>query len=218
MRQQFIVRFAALCVASAVLPLSAYAAVQPNDSGSVQSVWRPQEIRYSYVGFTTAYNCDAAEDKLKQILLKVGAHPQTKVRATGCNLNRPAKNFFITITTATPVAATEAKASARSKSEQELIERLGAKKSISDEPFQATWQTVDLARDRKLDLKPGDCELMQGLRDDVLPRLAVKVVTDKVQCTPHQLDIQTPALTVSALVPMADADKASADRASADQT
>lgn len=176
-------------------------------------MWKPQEIRYSYVGFTTAYSCDAAEDRLKDMLLKLGAHPQTQVRATGCNMNRPSKNFFITITTATPVAVTaKANATSADKSEQELIKRLGIKGSISDEQFPARWETVNLSTDRKLDLKPGDCELMQGLRDQVLPSLAIKVVTDRVQCTPHHLDIQTPELTVSALVPVPNADKASADK------
>lgn len=213
MRRQSLLRFTVLCLTSAALPLSVHAdpkTANPgtDDSGAVQSTWKPQEIRYSYVGFTTAYDCDAAEDRLKDILLKLGAHPQTQVRATGCNMNRPSKNFFITITTATPVAVTAREnVPSSDKSEQELIKRLGIKGGIADEQFPARWETVNLSTDRKLDLKPGDCELMQGLRDRVLPSLAIKVVTDRVQCTPHHLDIQTPELTVSALVPVPSADK-----------
>lgn len=212
MRRQFIFRFVALCVTSTALPLSVHASAQADDLGAIQSTWKPQEIRYSYLGFTTAYNCDAAETRLKDILLTLGAHPQTKVRATGCDMNRPSRNFFITITTATPVAAADAAASgnapANSTSKQELIKRLGIKSSITDEPFPATWKTVNLSTDRKLDLQPGDCELMAGLRDRVLPSLSVKVVTDKVECTPHHLSIQTPELTVFALVPVPSADRA----------
>ena len=73
-------------------------------------VWKPVEIKYSYVGFTTAYNCDAFESKVKNILLALGANPLTKVQANGCiDVNRPSRNFFVTITTATPIAASEAK-------------------------------------------------------------------------------------------------------------
>jgi hypothetical protein len=73
------------------------------------------------------------------------------------------------------------------------------------EPFTATWQTVDLSNDRKLNLQPGDCELMEGLRDHVLPKIGVKVLNDKVQCYPNTVSIQTPELEVSALVPVGDA-------------
>lgn len=199
--------FATLLLA-ALLPLGGQAAAPAVDQ-PIQSVWKPQEIRYSYVGFTAAYGCSAAEARLKKILLAVGAHPQTQVRTMGCLNDRPSKDFFISIITATPVAAQDVKPSAREQSMQALIEKLGGTKAFSTDPFPAQWQTVNLSRDRKLDLQPGDCELMQGLRDSVLPKLSIKVVADGVQCTPHQLSIQTPELTVSALmaVPSADAGK-----------
>lgn len=207
MRQPFRISLLAACVTSALLPLAGNAAVS-NDSAAVQSTWKPEEIRYSYMAFTTAYNCDAAEQRLKEILTTLGAHPQTKVQATGCNLNRPSRNFFVTITTAVPVIASEARPSADVKTEQKVIQRMGVKSDFADQQFPAEWKTVDLSRDRKLDLKPGDCELMEGLRDHVLPKLSIKVVTDRVQCMPHTLSIQPPELTVSALVPVASADKA----------
>ena len=204
-------RIAALLLA-ATLPFGVYAAESVQGSAPVQAVWQPQEIKYSYVGFTTAYNCDAFETKLESVLKALGAHPQTNVRASGCELNRPSRNFFVTVTTATPVPATEAtinkiKSSGYSESQQKLLERLGTKKAISTDPFPAQWQTMDLAQNRKLDLQPGDCELMEGLRDHVLPKLEIKVVEDRVQCTPKQLSIQTPQLKVSSLVALPSADK-----------
>jgi hypothetical protein len=201
----------ALLLAAAV-PFGAYAAESTQGSAPIQSVWQPQEIKYSYVGFTTAYNCDAFESKLKSVLKTLGAHPETKVRASGCDLNRPSRNFFVTVTTATPVPASEEainriKSSGYSESQQKLLERLGTKKPVSSDQFPAQWQTVDLAQNRRLDLQPGDCELMEGLRDHVLPKLDIKVVENKVQCTPKQLSIQTPQLKVSALVALPSADK-----------
>lgn len=197
---------AAVPLAGQAAPPAADQPIQSATQSPIQSVWMPQEIRYSYVGFTAAYSCTAAESRLKDILLALGAHPQTKVRANGCYNDRPSKSFFISITTATPVAAKDMKFVRTEKSEQALIEKLGGAKAVSSEPFPAQWQTVNLSRDRKLNLKPGDCELMQGLRDSVLPKLSIKVVADGVQCVPHQLTIQTPELTVSALVPVPSAD------------
>lgn len=183
-----------------LLPLASGAA---ENSAPVQATWKTQEIRYSYTGFTTAYNCDAAENRLKAILLALGAHEQTRVSAQGCTFNRPSRNFFITITAATPVPLADAsKAAAGSTSRDELLKRLGVPSQQLDEAFPAEWQTVQLSRDRQLDLEPGDCELMQGLRDHVLPKLSVKIVSQRVDCIPRQVSMQTPELTVSALVPM----------------
>jgi hypothetical protein len=189
---------------SAAMALTALP-LQAEDS-PVQSTWKVQEIKYSYVGFTTAYDCDAAEVKIKHILTTVGAHPNTKVSATGCQFNGPSRNFFVNITAATPVPASEAKPSASDASKQELLKRLGTKNDISTDQFPATWKTVDLSKDRRLDLRPGDCELMEGLRDKVLPKLGIKVTEDRLGCTPNQLGITTPKLVVSALTAQASPD------------
>ena len=207
MRRASPVLIVAACCGSMLLPLAGYAA---ESSAPVQATWKTQEIRYSYVGFTTAYNCDAAESRLKAILRALGAHEQTRVSAQGCDFNRPSRNFFINITVATPVPLDQAKAAEPADkprtSREELLKRLGVASQVLDENFPAQWQTIELARDRKLNLQPGDCELMQGLREHVLPKLSVKVVADRVNCVPRQLSYQTPELTVSALVPMAKPD------------
>lgn len=197
---------AAVC-GSLLLPLASHAA---DGSAPVQAGWKTQEIRYSYTGFTTAYDCDAAEDRIKAILKALGAHAQTRVTAQGCNLNRPSRNFFITITTATPVPVADLSKTPAQTSRDELLKRLGVAAAQLDETFPAEWKTVELSRDRKLDLEPGDCELMEGLRDHVLPKLSVKIQADNVQCIPRQVSIQTPELTVSALVPLAKPDAAAA--------
>lgn len=197
---------AAFC-GSVLLPLASLAA---DSSAPVQAGWKTQEIRYSYTGFTTAYDCDAAEDRIKAILKALGAHEQTRVSAQGCNFNRPSRNFFITITTATPVPVADLSKSPAQTSRDELLKRLGVAAAQLDETFPAEWKTVELSRDRKLDLEPGDCELMEGLRDHVLPKLSVKIQADRVQCIPRQVSLQTPELTVSALVPVAKPDAAAA--------
>jgi hypothetical protein len=196
--------FIAACCGGLLLPLASHA----DSSAPVQAGWKTQEIRYSYTGFTTAYDCDAAEDRIKAILRALGAHEQTRVSAQGCTLNRPSRNFFITITTATPVPAADLSKTSAQTSRDELLKRLGVTAAKLDETFPAEWKTVELSRDRKLDLQPGDCELMEGLRDHVLPKLSVKIQADRVQCIPRQVSLTTPELTVSALVPMAKPDAA----------
>lgn len=182
-------------------------ALAADDSAPIPSKWKPQEINYSYVGFTTAYDCDAAADRVKTILTTLGAHPDTKVRASGCPASRPSRTFFLKITTATPVPVADFKETSADKSRRELLDRLGAKKDISTEEFPATWKSVELSKERRLNIRPGDCELIEGLRDKVLPKLGIKIEEERITCTPNQLDLQPPQLRVSALVPVKSADK-----------
>jgi hypothetical protein len=204
---------AGACLLAALLSPAVHADASDPAAKTVQAVWKPVEIKYSYVGFTTAYNCDSFESKVKSILLTLGATPLTKVKANGCiDVNRPSRNFFVTVTTATPIPASEAKEPAN-KATKELTERLTGKTDpLKTDPFPAQWKTVELSRDRKLDLEPGDCELMEGLKKDVLPKIGVKIVADRVSCAPNTIGITTPELTVSALVALPKADDSTAAR------
>ena len=77
------------CILALALSQAAYAGAAADSANPVQAVWQPVGIKYSYVGFTTAYNCDAFEAKVKNILLALGANPLTKVQANGCINTRP---------------------------------------------------------------------------------------------------------------------------------
>jgi hypothetical protein len=168
----------------------------------VPSMWKVQRLEFAYQGFTTAYDCRALEDKVEDILETLGAHPDTRASVSGCEFDRISRSLFLRITTATPVQVTpEYKQElAKDKSRQELIARFGGKSKIDSEEFPAMWKRVELSRDRKLDLAPGDCELLEVLRDKAFPKLSIKVVEDSVRCTPNQLSLSTPTLTVETLV------------------
>lgn len=191
-------------IAALVLAVGAQAFAA--DEQPVTAKWKVQEIRFAYSGFTTWYSCEAAEQKIKSILLTLGAHPSTDVDATGCDSNRPSKVFFVTITAATPVPAAEAEKTPAEKSREELLKRLGVKQEVSDEEFLATWTSVDLAKEKRLRLEPGDCELIEDLRDEVFPKLGIKIEEDRVVCTPNRLGIQPPQIRVSALKRVESAD------------
>jgi hypothetical protein len=104
-----------------------------------------------------------------------------------------------------PVEATPAALADRdkNKSVRELAQRVRGKKSDhpldSLEEFPAQWRLVSLTRGR-LDLQPGDCELIDELQKKVLPKLAIRIVRDDVQCTPNQLTMGQPRLEVEALI------------------
>jgi hypothetical protein len=181
------------------------------DEQPVPAKWKVQEVRFSYAGFTTAYDCDAVAAKIRTILLTLGAHESTQVRATGCPTNWPSRTFFVTITAATPVPVAElekqeAEKSSAEKSREELLKRLGVKNRFEDEQFLASWKTVDLEKERRLRIEAGDCELMEDLRDEVFPKLGIKIEEERISCTPNQLSLQPPHIRVSALAQIQTAD------------
>ena len=69
------------------------------------------------------------------------------------------------------------------------------------EEFPAQWRKVSLTRGR-LALEPGDCELIEELQRKVLPKLAVRITDDDLQCSPNQLTLGQPRLEVEALLEM----------------
>jgi hypothetical protein len=108
---------------------------------------------------------------------------------------------------ATPEALAERD---KTKSVRELTERVqgkGRRPHATDslEQFPAQWRKVSLTRGR-LALDPGDCELVEELQRKVLPKLAVRITDDDLQCSPNQLTLGQPRLQVEALVELPSAD------------
>ena len=199
-------------MSAVALALSLASSAASSADETIQSRWKLQEITYSHNAFTTAYECDSAADKIKAMLVAMGAHPDTHVRANGCPGNRPSRNFFVTITTATAVPAADITESKSDKSREELLKRLGSKAQISSEEFPASWKSVELSKERRLDIRPGDCELVESLSKRALPKLGVEVEEQRISCTPNQLDIQPPQLRVSALMPLKSPDAKDASK------
>ena len=54
--------------------------------GSVPAVWADKELTFVYQGFTTKYSCDGLRDKMRGVLLDLGAEKKSlKVLQLGCS-------------------------------------------------------------------------------------------------------------------------------------
>jgi hypothetical protein len=172
-------------------------------SGIVAAVWKVQSLDFAYRGYSTAYSCGALQDRLRAILQTVGARDTLTIQMWNCSdLSYSAR---VQITIASPVEATPENVQALTTydSKDALVarvrnERLDTAGDI--ERFPAVWKTISLARDKQLDLEPGDCELVQQLRRDVFPRLSVRIVRDNLHCSNAFGTIGKPRLSVTALV------------------
>ena len=201
---------AGMCVLGALATQGATAA---EAAPTVKAVWRAQEFRLAYFGLTTLYSCDSLREKTREFLLELGARDDLIVSLGGCvETDRPEKYPNIRITAAFPVEATDEnlKAIAGDPNQQKLQEQLQrkskSKTATSNEPFDASWRAAVL--NSKVSASAGaagDCELIDQLRRDVLPKLGVKVIKSTINCTPYQGSVSNQRLEVSALAPVAPA-------------
>ena len=57
------------------------------DDAPVQAMWAAKKLNFTFMGFTARYSCDGLLDKVRKILLDLGARPgpDLKVGPTGCD-------------------------------------------------------------------------------------------------------------------------------------
>lgn len=191
-------------VDSSAAPVDSSAA--PASADTVQAIWKHQEITFYFQSFTTFYSCTGLEGKLERVMRALGVYAKVRVRSADCP-SSVATMPRVIMDVASPVPATpEAYAERdKNKSVRELTQRLKGGKSTNPldslEEFPAQWRKVSLTRG-KLALEPGDCELIEELQRKVLPKLAVRVTDDDLQCSPNQLTLGQPRLEVEALIEM----------------
>jgi hypothetical protein len=177
--------------------------VTPDQPAPVQAIWKEQEITFYFQSFTTFYSCYALEDRIERLLKELGARAKVRVRAPECP-TAIARMPRVIIDVTSPVEATAAAIAERDKgkSTRELAARVQGK-SAEDAafaaPFPAQWKRLSLSRG-KLNIEPGECDLIDELRRKVLPKLAVRIVENNVQCSPHQVSLGQPQLEIETLV------------------
>ena len=178
---------------------------------ATQAVWMEQNFDFHYQSFTTFYSCSSLAEKMRRILIELGAERKTKVRVSGCDSSSGiARMPVVRISTASPFEATPETLADLEKTRpvRELAARVRndrAKGIEMDEQFPAHWKRVSLSRG-SLGLSPGDCELVEQIERKLLPKLAVRIVSSDMRCTPNQLTLGQPRLEVEALAELPKAD------------
>jgi len=204
-----------ILVALALLAPPAVVADEPATGGPVDTaapvmaVWVEKKIDFTYVGYTAHYSCEGLRGKVRSILKEIGARPGYKVTARACFNPRHGVEWtpMLDIVAAMPQAATpELMAElARDTSQRELAAKAGgAVAPVADAAaeFPARTRRIDF-RDSPTGLvQPGDCELIEQMRDSVFMPLGAKIVTDRMSCVPHQLNNGIIVLSMEVLEPV----------------
>ena len=175
----------------------------------VAAVWKPQEISFYFHSFNTFYPCPSLNDKVRRLLLQLGADRGIRVRSTGCNIGYAmARSPLVKIRLSVPAEATpEVLAELeKTRTTRELIARVRGGEAMGlASQFPAYWRRVALDRGVR-NLDSGDCELIDAIKRQVLPQLAVRIVRDNMRCGPYQYSSRPVPLEVEALVAMPAAD------------
>ena len=190
---------AVLLIASSI-PLIANAGTA--DAGEpVPAVWQPQVLKFEYRAGNTIYMCRSLRRKVERILRQVGERERVQFRRFDCSdLSR-----FVSaeIAVATPLEATAENVRRLTDydSREILVARLRGQQLPSArelQMFPAVWKTVAIAG---ANLSRGDCDLLQQLRQQVLSKLSVRIVTDDLkQCATVLARGAAPRLVVRALI------------------
>ena len=159
-------------------PLLALAMLAHARDTSIEAIWRVQQLQFDYSSPTVAYSCSAFKDRIRGILHTVGAHATIAVEA-GCRGDELIKSTRARISLAAPVEATDenVRDATTFRAHQVLAARLRGTElptAANIERFKASWQRISL---RPLRLTRGDCDLLDGLRRQVLPRLSIRAVS-----------------------------------------
>ncbi|HUL19205.1 MAG TPA: hypothetical protein VLV29_08050 [Steroidobacteraceae bacterium] len=174
-------RVLAALVAVVCLGASAQASA---DDATVQAVWTPKPLRFTFMGFTAKYSCDGLTDHLRRILLLMGARSDLKLTPVGCSsgFGRPS-----------PFPGVEGTVN--------VLEPLGDKEPAPDQqPVAAHWQHVVLAPRGDPLRAAGDCELSEQVKTSILPLFATRNIAYNSTCIPHQLQVGGTQLSADFLV------------------
>jgi hypothetical protein len=184
--------------------LSAYGEEVP-PAATVVAIWQIERIDFVYNSTSVRYSCGNLQRRIAAILQAVGAHSKIGVEL-GCSSGEMVRYATVHLTLAVPVEATDEniRAATDYDTRDELVARLQHKQlpGTNDvERFTATWRTVALTRSPPLSLGPGDCDLLRAMRDDVFPRLRVRVVSSGLRCGGGADTRIPPRINVNALMP-----------------
>jgi hypothetical protein len=168
-----------------------------DDTGSVSAVWTPKEMRFVYLGFTSKFSCDGLADRMRRVLLLLGARKDLQVTPSGCSAPfgrpDPFPGVMIRMNVLEPADEGHGEKGAG-----------GANGSnASAAPVPAHWKMIDvnsaLARDPLW--QAGQCELLEEVKQSVLPKFRTRNVSYQSTCVPNQLNVGATQLRAEVLVP-----------------
>jgi hypothetical protein len=142
----------------------------------IAAVWKEQHLRFFYMGRTSRYSCDGLRDKVRAMLLDLGARRDVRITALGCEATAARARLgslgpSLNIVFSAPALPD---ASAKPLHPGDL--------SAVDAHFEAFSILSDVFRNMGI----ADCELVEEFAHQILPKFVTRDVKQDITCVPFQ--------------------------------
>ena len=134
----------------------------------VPAVWKEQHLNFVYMGRTSRYSCDGLRDKLRAMLLDLGARRDIRISAIGCEGSSDPSLNIVVSTPALPDAA------AKPLHAGDLA------------AVDARFETFTITSDPFRNMGIADCELVEEFTRQILPKLVTRDLKQDITCVPFQ--------------------------------
>ena len=165
----------ALVLASALGLALPVRAAEPVIGSPLQAVWKEQRLEFSYMGRTARYSCQGLRDKMRSLLLDLGARRDLQVSLGACDESAPLRRGYLgprlSIVFSSPALPDP---SAKPAHPGDLL------------AVDARYEPFTLTSDAFKNYGVGDCELVEEFAREILPRLNAKVEKQDITCVPYQ--------------------------------
>jgi hypothetical protein len=142
---------------------------------AISAVWKPQHLQFNYMGVTSRYTCDGLRDKVRAMLLDLGVRRDLKVTARGCddfgvNLRRAPTfpSLIIDFHAAVP------------------YDPVAKPAPPADLVLDASFVPFKISADPFRNMGPGECELVEDVVRQIVPKLVTRGVSQNIHCVPFQ--------------------------------
>jgi hypothetical protein len=179
-----------VAMAAALLLLGAAGAAEPQadvaaSEAPVEAVWAPRELNFTFYGFTAHYSCDGLQGRMQKVLLMLGARPtDLQVFPGPCARSYGLPDEFPTVRVKMNV----------------LVPATAENTKADAPPVPAHWKMVNLTASKDVVKEAGDCELVEQLKQRVLPLFTTRDIDYQSTCIPHQLTVGGTQLRTQVLV------------------
>jgi hypothetical protein len=188
-------------IAAAGMLATLAATAHATDNSPIHAIWRSQQVALIHRADATLYRCSDLASRVTAILRAIGARSEV-------NAGPPCVDYttsqVLNLVLTSPMPATDenvAAATAFTPTQRLVAEvRRESLPTANDiERFPATWQTVRLMRTRSFRLALADCELLHSVREQIFPKLSLRIPSNGLNCPRGSTSIQ-PRVVIEALI------------------
>ena len=147
------------------------------DTGNpIPAVWKEQHLSFFYMGRTARYTCDGLRDKVRAMLLDLGARRDLAITALGCEapaaqVRLESQGPTLNIVVSTPVLP-------KAKGKPPHPGDLGV--------VEARFEPFTITSDAFRNMGIADCELVEEFAHQILTKLVTRDLKQDITCVPFQ--------------------------------